>query len=173
MIESVRLQSGSLTALAGVDEILTRGGRGAFLALLREIIMHPRGVTAEHVRTLHARFKDRAGDPEFLACPQYQAAFWLAEVMMQFPEPTQPVRVVAVEDGFHATLPGRRELCAKDAIELADMLIAAGVQADDVVMPDWREGDSAPNNGAKIAIFHRLRQRALGEKEPYRNATIS
>ena len=42
--------------------------------------------------------------------------------------------------------------------EAADMLLAAGVTADDVQMPDWREGNIAPMVGERIAIFHRMRQ---------------
>lgn len=44
----------------------------------------------------------------------------------------------------------------EDAIALADLLVAHGVRAEDVCMPDWREGDIAPSNGQKIAILGRM-----------------
>jgi hypothetical protein len=36
-------------------------------------------------------------------------------------------------------------------------LLAEGVSADDVRMPDWREGECAPTAGQKLAIWDRMR----------------
>ena len=40
---------------------------------------------------------------------------------------------------------------------MADILWHAGLVAEDVQMPDWREGDRAPMTGTKIRILHLLR----------------
>ncbi|MBW5287882.1 hypothetical protein [Burkholderia gladioli] len=47
---------------------------------------------------------------------------------------------------------------ARDARELAELLFSAGVRHGHVSMPDWREGDTAPATGDKIALNHRLNQ---------------
>ena len=57
-----------------------------------------------------------------------------------------------------ATLVDGRRLVHADAIALAQMLLGAGVKADQVQMPDWREGwDCAPSSGQKIALLARMR----------------
>ena len=68
-------------------------------------------------------------------------------------------RVIITREGEHlvARLSDGRVLRHPDTIALADLLLAAGVTADDVQMPDWREGDIAPMVGERIAIFHRMR----------------
>ncbi len=72
-------------------------------------------------------------------------------------------RVIITREGEHlvARLSDGRVLRHPDTIALADMLLAAGVTADDVQMPDWREGDIAPMVGERIAVFHRMRQAQL------------
>ncbi|HDZ1685244.1 TPA: hypothetical protein RRX39_005221 [Klebsiella pneumoniae] len=83
-LESVRLSGDPLGSLAGIDEIITRGDREAFSGLLNAIIEQPGSPVADRVRTLYERVQHRAGDPEFAAWPQYQAAYWLAVAMGQF-----------------------------------------------------------------------------------------
>lgn len=83
-MESVRLSGDPLGSLAGTDEIINRGDREAFAGLLHAIIEQPGGPVADRVRTLYERVQHRAGDPEFAAWPQYQAAYWLAVAMGQF-----------------------------------------------------------------------------------------
>ena len=72
-------------------------------------------------------------------------------------------RVIITREGEHlvARLSDGRVLRHPDTIALADMLLAAGVTADDVQMPDWREGDIAPMVGERIVLFHRMRQAQL------------
>lgn len=60
-----------------------------------------------------------------------------------------------------ARLSGGRVVRHYDAVALADLLLAAGVSADEVQMPDWREGDGAPSIGERIAIFQRMRKGEL------------
>lgn len=66
--------------------------------------------------------------------------------------------VVVTSEGedLVARLSGGRELRHEDAEALADLLLAAGVTANDVRMPDWRAGDIAPCTGHKIAILGRM-----------------
>lgn len=88
-LESVRLSGDPLGSLAGIDEIINRGDREAFTGLLHAIIEQPGGPVADRVRTLYERAHHRAGDPEFVAWPQYQAAHWLTLAMGQF-RPAEP-----------------------------------------------------------------------------------
>lgn len=55
-----------------------------------------------------------------------------------------------------ARLSGGRELRHRDAEALADLLLAEGIIADDLRMPDWRAGDIAPGTGERVAIFSRM-----------------
>ncbi|MEJ2829968.1 MULTISPECIES: hypothetical protein [unclassified Lysobacter] len=57
-----------------------------------------------------------------------------------------------------------RELSADTAAAMADQLREAGIKADQVRMPDWREGDIAPHTEEKIEIFYRLRQWEMGRQ---------
>lgn len=41
---------------------------------------------------------------------------------------------------------------------MAELLLAQGVHADGVHMPDWRAGDCAPSAGQKVAIMGRMRK---------------
>lgn len=84
-IESVRLSGDPMASLAGIAEIIERGDRAAYVALLHAIIEQPGGPIADRVRVLYERVQHRAADPEFAAWPQYQAAYWLTEAMGQFP----------------------------------------------------------------------------------------
>jgi hypothetical protein len=43
-----------------------------------------------------------------------------------------------------------------DPVALADMLLAVGLTAQSVRMPDWRVGDRAPLAGQKIALMQRM-----------------
>ena len=83
-LESVRLSGDPLGSLAGIDAIINRGDREAFTGLLNAIIEQPGSPVADRVRTLYERVQHRAGDPEFAAWPQSQAAYWLAVAMGQF-----------------------------------------------------------------------------------------
>ncbi|MFN6508916.1 hypothetical protein ISN34_07950 [Xanthomonas translucens pv. translucens] len=60
-----------------------------------------------------------------------------------------------------ATLADGRILQADDADGMARQLWDAGIRADDVRMPDSREGDVAPAAGTRIRIFGLLRAWAL------------
>ncbi len=86
-MESVRLSGDPLTSLAGIAEIIGRGDRAAYVALLHAVIEQPDGPVADRVRTLYERVQHRAADPEFAAWPQYQAAYWLSVAMGQFRAP--------------------------------------------------------------------------------------
>lgn len=66
------------------------------------------------------------------------------------------VTVKLVHEQLVAFLPDRRTLSSSDAVELADLLLAAGVSADQLQMPDWQD-DSAPLSGHKAAILARMR----------------
>lgn len=57
-----------------------------------------------------------------------------------------------------AVLPDGSTLAHADAVRLAELLQMEGVSADQVLMPDWREGDSAPMNGQKIALLAQMRK---------------
>ncbi|WP_240308416.1 hypothetical protein [Xanthomonas vasicola] len=71
-----------------------------------------------------------------------------------------------------AELPTGQHFRSVDAADLARMLIAAGVDADNVRMLDWREGDTAPMIGHRITILSMLRAAATPEQnaEAYRIA---
>ena len=69
-MESVRLSSNPMRSLAGIDEIINRGDREAFVGLLHAIIEQPGGPVADRVRVLYERVQHRAADPEFSAWPQ-------------------------------------------------------------------------------------------------------
>ena len=45
-----------------------------------------------------------------------------------------------------------------DPCELAERMFAQGARHGHVSMPDWREGDTAPGGGDKIAFNARLNQ---------------
>lgn len=74
--------------------------------------------------------------------------------------------VVTIEDNyFVAWLGGGKILQHSDAVALADLLIAEGVNADDVRMPSWRVGDVGPLTGDRIAIFgHMRKHQVLAER---------
>ncbi len=66
--------------------------------------------------------------------------------------------VVCRDGQLRATLTAGHEIISNDPYELAERLYAAGVTKEEVTMPDWREGDSSPNGGVKIALYWRLAQ---------------
>jgi hypothetical protein len=68
------------------------------------------------------------------------------------------VKVTLEGDELVAVLPDGSTLAHADAVRLAELLQMEGVSADQVLMPDWREGDSAPINGQKIALLARMRR---------------
>jgi hypothetical protein len=45
-----------------------------------------------------------------------------------------------------------------DAGVMADWLFSMGIRPGEVEMPDWREGETAPTSGQKIALNSRLRE---------------
>jgi hypothetical protein len=74
--------------------------------------------------------------------------------------PAAEMQAVVVQVAGHelvAALPDGRQLRHTDADELAKLLLAEGVNVDDVRMPDWREGESTPSAGQKLAIWSRMR----------------
>ncbi|MGZ9709251.1 hypothetical protein ACXX82_00220 [Glaciimonas sp. GNP009] len=42
---------------------------------------------------------------------------------------------------------------------IVNFLLRQGVPPENVLFPDWRDGDQAPTGGQKIAIMHQLRSR--------------
>jgi hypothetical protein len=68
------------------------------------------------------------------------------------------VTVTLEDDELVAVLPDGRTLAHADAVRLAELLQMEGVSADQVLMPDWREGDRAPLNGQKVALLARMRK---------------
>ena len=52
-------------------------------------------------------------------------------------------------------------LKSPNPIALAHMLLAAGLTAQAVRMPDWRAVDRAPLTGHKIALMQRMRHESL------------
>jgi hypothetical protein len=71
---------------------------------------------------------------------------------------TDQVTVTLNGDELVAVLPDGRRVAHADAVLLAELLLADGVSADQVRMPDWREGDSAPLSGQKVALLARMRK---------------
>ena len=66
---------------------------------------------------------------------------------------------VTLEGGeLVAMLPDGGTLTHADAVQLAELLKIEGISADQVLMPDWREGDSAPLNGQKVALLAQMRK---------------
>ncbi|MDE4919564.1 hypothetical protein ACUXAV_004549 [Cupriavidus metallidurans] len=66
---------------------------------------------------------------------------------------------VVYRDGqLTATLSTGHEMTSNDPYVLAERLYAAGVTKEEVTMPDWREGESSPPGGLKIALYWRLAQ---------------
>lgn len=68
------------------------------------------------------------------------------------------VKVTLEGDELVAVLPDGSTLAHADAVQLAELLQMEGVSADQVQMPDWREGDSAPLSGQKAALLARMRR---------------
>ena len=68
------------------------------------------------------------------------------------------VTVTLEGDELVAVLPDGSTLAHADAVQLAELLQMEGVSADQVCMPDWREGDSAPLSGQKAALLARMRK---------------
>lgn len=68
------------------------------------------------------------------------------------------VTVTMEGDELVAVLPDGSTLAHADAVRLAELLQMEGVSADQVQMPDWREGDSAPLSGQKAALLARMRK---------------
>lgn len=63
------------------------------------------------------------------------------------------VVITAEGNQLVARLSGGRELKCGDSHEMADLLVAEGIHASDVRVPDWRAGDISPAKGQKISIF--------------------
>ncbi|BCO32061.1 hypothetical protein TspCOW1_21640 [Thiohalobacter sp. COW1] len=79
---SVRLSKPDLDSLTGVDEVISRGDRTAYLGLIQRIIADPWGETAETVIKLYRR-RVETDDPEFHAAPQYEAAYRLVQALRE------------------------------------------------------------------------------------------
>lgn len=67
------------------------------------------------------------------------------------------VRVIQLDTELQATLETGAKLLSKDPRDLGLQLRALGIRSEDVTMPDWREGDTAPLTGAKIALLMALK----------------
>ena len=72
--------------------------------------------------------------------------------------PIDQVKVTLQGNDLAATLPDGRTLIHADPVLLAGLLLANGVSVDQVRMPDWREGDSAPLTGHKVALLAAMRK---------------
>jgi hypothetical protein len=68
------------------------------------------------------------------------------------------VKVTFEGDELVAVLSDGSTLAHVDAVQLAELLKMEGIGADQVQMPDWREGDSAPLSGQKAALLARMRK---------------
>lgn len=64
--------------------------------------------------------------------------------------------VLLTHGGLSAHLSTGEILQNPDPVALADMLLAAGLTAQSVRMPDWRVGDRSPLAGQKIALMLRM-----------------
>lgn len=71
------------------------------------------------------------------------------------------VAVTEEDRQFIARLSGKRVLKHIDPLGLADLLIAQGVRAENLRLPDWRDGDIAPSVGDRIAMFGYMRRHEL------------
>lgn len=74
------------------------------------------------------------------------------------------VVITAEGNQLVARLSGGRELKCGDSHEMADLLVAEGIHASDVRVPDWRAGDISPAKGQKISIFGIMRRSELRQK---------
>lgn len=63
------------------------------------------------------------------------------------------VHVIQLGDKLRATFEDGRDLVCKDPHELGLRLHELGVTSAEVTLPDWREGETAPHSGVKIALF--------------------
>lgn len=70
------------------------------------------------------------------------------------------------EEALIASLLDGRVLVDRSAYGLARQLRNAGIRAEEVCMPDWREGPIAPGAGQKIRLFHCLRCWEQGREPP-------
>ncbi|MEG3791260.1 hypothetical protein V1318_14110 [Lysobacter sp. CCNWLW3] len=66
------------------------------------------------------------------------------------------VTIEAAGDHLVAKFTDGRELRTGTVATMAVQLREAGIKADQIRMPDWREGDIAPHTEEKIEIFYRL-----------------
>ena len=64
--------------------------------------------------------------------------------------------ILLTHSGLAAHLSTGTVLQNPDPVGLADMLLAAGLTAQSVRMPDWRVGDRSPLAGQKIALMLRM-----------------
>ncbi|EPB8062598.1 hypothetical protein ACW57B_006762 [Pseudomonas aeruginosa] len=140
-------------------DVITREGWEAFVRWVCCAMDRQLGAESEATGTIdgfiHALDgKAQSGTPMSIEdMEKIAAAGWAGELGSS---------VTITHDGEQliAHLSGGRVVCRHDAVALAELLLAAGITADDVQMPDWREGDSAPSTGQRIAIFQRMRQGA-------------
>ncbi len=68
------------------------------------------------------------------------------------------VTVLLEGDNLVAVLRDGRRVIHIDAMMLAELLLAEGLNADQVQMPDWREGDRSLLTGQKVALMARMRK---------------
>ena len=78
---------------------------------------------------------------------------------------TLQATVTLGSDGLEAALSDGRRLHHPDAVAMAELLLAQGVDADGIHMPDWRAGDCAPSAGQKVAIMGRMREHPIFDVE--------
>jgi len=138
-------------------DVITREGWEAFVRWVCRAMDRQLGAESEATGTIdgfiHALDgKTQPGTPMSIEdMEKIAAAGWAGEF-------DSGVTITSESGQLIAHLSGGRVVSHHDAVALAELLLAAGISADDVQMPDWREGDSAPSTGQRIAIFQRMRQ---------------
>ncbi|CAJ0691177.1 hypothetical protein R82526_03609 [Ralstonia mannitolilytica] len=141
-------------------DVITREGWEAFVRWVCCAMDRQLGAEGEATGTIdgfiHALDgKPQPGKPMSLAdMDEIAAAGWAGQL-----DPS--VTITHDSEQLIAHLSGGRVVRHHDAVALAELLLAAGITVDDVKMPDWHEGDSAPSIGQRIAIFQRMRQGAV------------
>jgi len=95
------------------------------------------------------------------ACIPPQEIALMRILVVELPEHMSLAVITAEDNQLVARLSGGRVLKCSHPKEMADLLLAAGVYACDVRVPDWRAGNLSPEIGQKISIFGLLSKAEL------------
>jgi len=90
------------------------------------------------------------------ACIPPQEIALMRTLGIEFPEHMSLAVITAEDNQLVARLSGGRALKCGHPEEMADLLLAAGIYACDVRVPDWRAGNLSPEIDQKISIFDLL-----------------